>query len=305
VLRADISDDQGGFALAAPTAAEAFGLCADERFATQPSAALCSAVLVAPDIALTAGHCLSWMSCARLALVFGYHYRAPDQLRALGVDDVYECSEVLSLEVQDDGESLIDYAFVRLDRPVAPALSPVSLSAAPSPIAGGSVVTVIGHSAGLPTKVARGGRVIDARGEHEDYFRARIDNFVGGSGSGVFDAQARLVGVAARGELDFAEDPAGCRRAVRVAEDAPDRSAGERVIRLDAALAGLCAERPDASPCAARHLAEGASCRALPGSAVGGAATHWPLALFVPVLVLARRLRERSRAFAKRQRALR
>jgi hypothetical protein len=40
------------------TLQQAFGLCADQRFAQQPVQAFCSAVLVAPDVVLTAGHCI-------------------------------------------------------------------------------------------------------------------------------------------------------------------------------------------------------------------------------------------------------
>ncbi len=53
----DLSDP-GRARLSAATLAER-GLCGDERFAAQPTAAFCSGTLIAPDLVLTAGHCVA------------------------------------------------------------------------------------------------------------------------------------------------------------------------------------------------------------------------------------------------------
>src|SRR5262245_5518117 len=47
---------------------ERLNVCPDERFATQPANADCSATLIAPDIMLTAGHCIN--SCGDSRFVF-------------------------------------------------------------------------------------------------------------------------------------------------------------------------------------------------------------------------------------------
>jgi hypothetical protein len=251
VLRSTITVGADGVVeLAALPAQEEFGLCPDERFASQPSGALCTAVLVAPDVALTAGHCLTWMSCSKLALVFGYHYTAPGVVNVLHQDDAYDCSEVLALEVSARNEpEQLDYAFVRLERTVAERYLPVSIEADPTLITEGSPVSAVGHGAGVPTKIAGHAFVTDSRRDHADYFLASIDNFVGGSGSGVFDADARLVGLAVRGELDFAPTDAGCQRIVRV-DDEPlaQDGRGEKVGYVGSALRGLCKKSPVGAP---------------------------------------------------------
>ena len=49
-------------------------MCPDERFAAQPANADCSATLIAPDIMLTAGHCIN--SCGDSRFVFDYYVTA-------------------------------------------------------------------------------------------------------------------------------------------------------------------------------------------------------------------------------------
>ena len=81
VLRSAINvDASGAVSMDAPSAQEAFSLCPDERFAQQPSAALCTAVLVAPDLALTAGHCLTWMSASNCADLPSTTIRSPTSI---------------------------------------------------------------------------------------------------------------------------------------------------------------------------------------------------------------------------------
>ncbi|HMI89754.1 MAG TPA: serine protease [Polyangiales bacterium] len=247
VLRSEIAiDASGAVSLGATSAQDTYDLCADEPFAAQPSAALCTAVLVAPDIALTAGHCLTWMSCPRLALVFGFNAPAPDQLGPLHASDVYGCAEVLALEVSQPGVvPARDYGFVRLERPVDAPRQPVQLTREPAPAAGTAVVA-IGHGAGLPVKIAGNGLVTDSRAATGDYFLANVDNYGAGSGSGVYDAHGRLIGLATGGGADFALAPEGCSRSRHVAGDL---AAGEKVGNLAPMLAGLCAEASASELC--------------------------------------------------------
>ena len=92
---------------------EAYGLCDDQRFIDQPISAFCSGTLIAPDIIVTAGHCVEDTSdCLGTSLVFDYLYTAEGALAELEADDVYDCVEILARENDD-----IDYAVLRLDRP--------------------------------------------------------------------------------------------------------------------------------------------------------------------------------------------
>src|SRR6185295_6557109 len=63
-------------------------------------------------------------------------------------------------------------------------------------------IIVIGHPAGLPTKVAGGAAVRDEK--PAGYFTANLDTYGGNSGSAVFNAVTGLVeGILVRGENDY------------------------------------------------------------------------------------------------------
>jgi hypothetical protein len=84
----------------------------------------------------------------------------------------------------------------------------VNRSGAP---AKGTPIIVIGHPAGLPTKVAGGAAVREVK---EGYFTANLDTYGGNSGSAVFNARTgQIEGILVRGENDFVYDSANsCRR---------------------------------------------------------------------------------------------
>lgn len=100
---------------------------------------------------------------------------------------------------------------------------------------------------GIPLKLDTGGTVLDARPKTRDYFLADIDAFRGASGSGVFNAEGVLVGILARGNADFVRTESGCRKAVRLSNDAGK----EQVMYVQQAIQGLCAVEPSYALCAA------------------------------------------------------
>jgi hypothetical protein len=239
-------------------------LCADEAFAGQPTLGFCTAMLVARDVVVTAGHCLALRSCPNLHFVFGFHYREPG---VLAQPEAYGCAEVLIARASEaDAIPRLDYAFVRLDRQVTANYRPVKLHATDQ-LNLGDELALVGHGAGLPTKIAVGARVLDARADTRDYFLADVDDFAGGSGSGVFDAQGALIGIAARGEADFEQD-GDCLRA-RHAGDGE----GEQITYVSRAIEGLCADPNAPEPCPQKSAA---SCAAVPGTQ--STATFWLLA---------------------------
>lgn len=177
-------------------------LCPEEPFGHEPVfPAACSAFLVAPDVVVTAGHCLRRADmCPAVAFAFGVAYdgpsRDPGQLRP---DDVYFCREILEQVAGREGP---DYAIVRLDRPVA-GRAPLPLRRS-GRIAEDEELVLIGNPLGLPTKIAAGGEVLDDA--PEGFFKASTDSYGGGSGSAVLGAHSGLVeGVLARGEEDFVQ----------------------------------------------------------------------------------------------------
>ncbi|ACY13490.1 peptidase domain protein [Haliangium ochraceum DSM 14365] len=238
LMRAEVVEisEQGLVTFDAPTLADEFGVCGDERFANQLTAAICSGTLIAPNLVLTAGHCvLDANACADIKLVFGYEMDGGESLRQATVDDVYACAELLVRRYTPAGE---DYAIVRLDRPTG--RETARLAPGGAVLADGARLVVHGNPSGLPTKIDDGGRVRDGRAATRDYFVANLDSFAGNSGSGVFDTASReLVGVLVRGEVDYVfDDSSGCYRVLACPDDG---CRGEDVVYAGRAVDALCA----------------------------------------------------------------
>ncbi len=190
--------------IAAMPFANAFGspLCPTERFRDQSSAAFCSGFLIAPDIIVTAGHCIASdqgpkNDCSQTKIVFGFALNhAGDSLDAVPTSEVYSCVKVLKREQLSQGQ---DYSVIQLDRAVSNH-QPLKLRASGAPEMTDELM-VIGHPSGLPTKVADGAAVRLIR---PDYIRASLDTYGGNSGSAVFNVRTNEVeGILVRGEQDF------------------------------------------------------------------------------------------------------
>lgn len=215
----------GRRAVLAPRFGEWKKLCGGERFFDQPSLAFCSAVLVAPDLALTAGHCYEKPGrCEAARFVFGYRVeRAGEYPAQIEVNNIYNCREVLALEAKEGGP---DYALVRLDRPVRGGV-PAALRAR-GKIASGAPVFALGYPGGLPAKLSIGARV-RAAGKRE-YFPTNLDVMYRSSGSPVFHQRTgRLEGILIGGDpTDFVLDE---KRGCYVSHRCGDRDcAGEDVL---------------------------------------------------------------------------
>lgn len=174
-------------------------LCKDVRFYDQHEGAFCSGSLVAPDVIMTAGHCVTTEeSCKSTKFVFGFGLKAegdvPDQVPA---GEVYGCSALIGRAQENAGA---DWALIKLDRPVT-GHAPLRVAAADP--AKDDKLCLIGHPTGLPTKVACGKtHVRDASAS--GYFVATTDSYHGNSGSGVFaQGTGLLVGILVRGDADY------------------------------------------------------------------------------------------------------
>lgn len=181
------------------------GLCPTERFYEQETAAFCSGFLVAPDTIVTAGHCIrSQDACDSTRFVFGFRLEVPGaQPRAIPSEHVFRCRRLVHTVSNSDGE---DFAVVKLDRTVD-FVKPLAVRASGRP-AVGDALTVMGHPAGLPLKVAGGATV---RAVRDQFLVANLDTYGGNSGSVVFNSVTGLVeGVLVRGEMDFRYQN-GCR----------------------------------------------------------------------------------------------
>ena len=173
-------------------------LCPAEPFREQQTAAFCSGFLVAKNIIVTAGHCISSLSdCQSTKFVFGFSIKTPSWVpNLIENSEVYACQEVIHSQQPQAGA---DFAVIRLDRDVLNH-QPLRLRRN-GEISVGQELVVIGHPVGLPTKVAGGASV---RSAVSSYFTANLDTYGGNSGSAVFNIDTGdIEGVLVRGETDF------------------------------------------------------------------------------------------------------
>ena len=208
-----------------------YGLCTDEPFYDQVNGAFCSGSLVAPDVIMTAGHCVKDAnSCKNTKFVFGFGVKAAGVMpKSVAASEVYGCSKLMGREQVGTGA---DWALIKLDRPVAN--HAVLKYNTANTLKNGDGLVVIGHPAGLPTKVAGGATVRNIA--PAGYFVANLDTYGGNSGSAVFNAATGLIeGILVRGENDYV-----MRGSCRVSNVCPsDGCRGEDVTKLAAVLGFL------------------------------------------------------------------
>jgi V8-like Glu-specific endopeptidase len=248
----------GQVLLRGPTWQAAAGLCPDVRLATDPVVASCSAILLAPDLVLTAGHCLSAVDCGSMAIVRGFRRDAPDHLAPIGLEDLAFCRSVIAWDPGEESQGdRLDYAWIELDHPLA---DPSSLrtgtgtadgSSAPVQFASEDAVSLgqplvsFGYGGGGPVTMTAA-TVTNARIGHGDFFLTDLDAFQGMSGAPLFDSEQHLVGIDNRGAPDFVWDAAGrCYRPAVLAQNTGAEAATYALRALDA----LCALEPARSVC--------------------------------------------------------
>lgn len=184
---------------------ESRGICAEERFASQMTAANCSGFLVSENVLVTAGHCIkSEADCAGNKWVFDYKMDSAKQ-NSIKVEasDVYSCTRIIARSL--DNMTKDDFAVIQLDRKSD--RRPLTFRKS-GKIAVGTDVVVIGHPSGLPTKIADGAQV---RSHSSKYFVANLDTYGGNSGSAVFNHRTGEVeGILVRGENDYVQSERGC-----------------------------------------------------------------------------------------------
>lgn len=213
------------------------GLCPDQRFGWEPTAAVCSGVLIDDDLVLTAGHCIDANTpCDWYSYVFRYELEAPDSLAVIRDEDVYSCAKLVAQGTPQGSDLTPDFSVVQLDRPVEGAHAPALIRPA-TPLGVQESLTMIGFGTGLPAKIDSGGSVADPRADQLDFFVANVDAFQGHSGSATFDSQHRLAGILIGGRTpDYVTSAEGCAE-VNVFQDS---QAGEVVHNIAPIVDALC-----------------------------------------------------------------
>ena len=228
----------GRLKLAAKSLGESFGMCPTERFAKQLSGASCSGVLVAPDVIITAGHCVGEVAgrenasmLSNIRFVFGYVTRNDDDPGRSEYDtkQVFRGKRVIGGKLLPPSQGSDDWAVIELDRAVPKEIAePVKIAG--NRIANTEELYVIGYPSGLPLKYAPGAKV--RKNGERAYFVANLDTFGGNSGSGVFASKTNeLVGILVRGDTDYYMDSDHrCRRPFFCPSTGCE---GEEVTRLE------------------------------------------------------------------------
>jgi len=178
--------------------------CPGERFISQPIPAFCSGALVAPDLIVTAGHCITNASdCANTAFVFGFDMTsATTPTLTFPQADVYFCSAIVSRAQVNGGP---DWGVIRLDRAVTGHV-PLPIRCA-GKVPDAQPLTLIGHPVGLPTKIAGGAAVRD--NTLPGNFLANVDAYAGNSGSAVINTTTgspTIEGLLVSGNADWVYD---------------------------------------------------------------------------------------------------
>lgn len=177
-------------------------LCSSEPLSNEPMLDFsCTGFLIAPDLLVTAGHCVYAINTANQTLehetklaceTFSwlFDYRAPVQSNNINPSRLYKCKEIIYAR-QTEHAPFLDYALIRLDRP-ATGRTPFKMSNAPLAI--NTPVAMVGYPFGTAARYTDSARVTK-NDLTRDSFLTSLDAFEGNSGSPVFNAAREVVGI--------------------------------------------------------------------------------------------------------------
>ncbi len=242
IVNRDILTSSGPGRLAAnvPTLGEKQNLCRGERFADEPVLGFCSSYLVAPDLVATAGHCFKSTLCEEMAFVFDFYQGgASGDVSAIPKSSVFHCKELVAR--QYDGA--LDYAVVRLDRPVTNR-TPFPLQGPPPAV--GARVALLGFPSGILGKVDLAGKVVRVEGNR---IRTSVDSFPGHSGGVMIDmTTGRAFGVHVEGSSPSYVGTGACTRAAGCAAVTPDADSCQGAVESSVDAFRSCCGGPVPAP---------------------------------------------------------
>jgi V8-like Glu-specific endopeptidase len=185
------------------------------KYLDQPIAAYCSGFLIAPDILVTAGHCIETMEDANDFLwLFDYtmdnNYNPSTGYLTVDLNNVYEVKEVMDAWLydgyrSDDDLNMInvnyDYSYLKLNRESD--RKPYRFRTS-GDVTWFTDMYTIGCPSGLPLKLTDNAFVVD--NEPYEWFKTNIDGFPGNSGGPVFDELGWIEGIHVRGSIKFSKE---------------------------------------------------------------------------------------------------
>jgi S1-C subfamily serine protease len=170
------------------------------KFLDQPAIGSCTGFLIAPDILVTAGHCINSMEEAN-QFVWVFDYTSESNFingRYLNFSDknIYEVESIITSNLDDDTDD--DYAVLRLKRKSERAPYRFRTSGT---VLEESAINTIGCPTGLPLKFSTNAIVVDS--SPTNWFKSDIDSFPGNSGGPVFDQHGFIEGILVRGAAEY------------------------------------------------------------------------------------------------------
>ena len=202
-------------------------LCGDPKFADQPNPGNCTGFLVAPDLLVTAGHCVrDQQACLDGEWIFDFQTDINGKVDLdIPADRVYSCKRIIRSMLPD--ESGMDFSLIQLDRPTIDRPS-LDINIAEK-VGMNDKVLMIGSPLGLPLKISPDAHV--RYDEEVSFFSTNLDSFLGNSGSPVFNQRTgKVEGILVAGEEDFKGNME--KMCVEVNQCKDDECRGEDVSRL-------------------------------------------------------------------------
>ncbi|NNE31420.1 MAG: trypsin-like serine protease [Winogradskyella sp.] len=167
----------------------------DVKFLDQPTIGNCTGFLIAPDILVTAGHCINTLEEANAYYwVFDYTSESEivqDKYVKVNPQDIYEAESIIASHF--DWENDIDYSIIRLSRKSE--RSPYRFRTS-GKVSINTPIYAIGGPSGLPLKFSTNSVVKD--NVPSNYFITNNDIFPGNSGGPFFDYRGWIEGICVR-----------------------------------------------------------------------------------------------------------
>ncbi len=180
---------------------EGLKFCPEESFSDEPIVSSCTAFLVAPNLILTAGHCVKdKFDCKKQTWVIDYENAFDSTFQngeiSFPKEKTFQCAELIS-KIEN---TKVDYALIKIDRPISD--RPILKIRSSGKTESDEKLIIFGHPLGMPLIVAD---QIFIRDNSMDYiFKTNADAFSGNSGSPLIGEKSGLVeGILIRGDEDF------------------------------------------------------------------------------------------------------